>query len=167
MRTRLLWEGAAEAVVPASPSQVWAVLTDVTRVGEWSHECHTAQWGDGDDGPRVDATFQGSNRAGRNRWTRVCTITECVPGERFAYVTSGGLPRDSTEWTFVLTPEGEGTRVRQGFRILRISRFMELVIVALVPAHRDRRAALREDLVRLGRIAASAGVGSAREELSP
>ncbi len=28
------------------------------------------------------------------------------------------------------------------------------VIVALVPAHRDRRGALREDLVRLGQIAA-------------
>ena len=154
MRTRLHWEGEAEAVVPASPAQVWAVLTDVTRVGEWSHECHTAQWDDGTDRPRVGATFRGSNRTGRNRWTRVCTVTECVPGVRFAYVTSGGVPPDSTAWTFVLTAEGPGTRIRQAFRILRISRFMELVIGALVPAHRDRRAALQEDLVRQGQIAA-------------
>lgn len=166
MRTRLLWEGAAEAVVAASPSQVWQVLTDVTRVGEWSHECHSAQWSHGVDGPRVGATFTGSNRTGRNRWSRVCTVTECVPGERFAYVTSGGFPPDSTAWTFVLTPENAGTRIRQDFRIVRISRFMELVIMALVPAHRDRRAALREDLVRLGQRAACVDTAPSQGDLS-
>jgi hypothetical protein len=31
-------------VVDAPVQQVWDVIVDVTRVGEWSHECRTARW---------------------------------------------------------------------------------------------------------------------------
>ena len=44
-----------ETEVSASPGQVWTLLTDVTRVGEWSHECRAASWLVGDDRVERDA----------------------------------------------------------------------------------------------------------------
>lgn len=49
--------------LPATPEQVWQVLTDVPRIGEWSHECHTAQWLDGADQAAVGARFRGTSKA--------------------------------------------------------------------------------------------------------
>ena len=71
-----------------------------------------------------------------------------------AYRTSGGIPPDSTEWCFELEelPTG-GTRIRQSFKILKLPRSTETVIYLLMPQHRDRREALRGDLLRLGEVA--------------
>jgi hypothetical protein len=38
---RLSLSGEVQVTTTAAPSAVWAVLADVTRVGEWSHERHT------------------------------------------------------------------------------------------------------------------------------
>jgi uncharacterized protein YndB with AHSA1/START domain len=153
MRWKVAWEGELAVDVSASPSQVWAVVSDPTRVGEWSHECRTASWCDGDTRAAVGARFRGSNRAGSMRWSRVCTITELEPERLLVYRTNGGVPPDSTEWRFRLEPVAAGTRVTQSFRILKFPRLMELATVAFVPRHRDRTDALRADLVRLGEVA--------------
>jgi hypothetical protein len=81
-------------------------------------------------------------------------VTELEPGRTFAYRTDGGIPPDSTAWTFRLEPQFGGTRVTQSYEILKFARWMELATIALVPPHRDRSAALREDLLRLGDVAA-------------
>ena len=36
-----------EAEVAAPVDAVWRVVSDVTRTGEWSHECHSVHWLDG------------------------------------------------------------------------------------------------------------------------
>lgn len=144
--------GEVEAVVPGSPEEVYAVVTDVTRIAEWSHECQGAEWLDGATGPAVGATFRGTNKVNRFGWSRVCTITDLEPGRSFGYRTSGGVPPDSTAWTFEFHPHADGTRVVQRYEVLRFSRAMELITYALVPAHRDRRPALRADLERLGEV---------------
>lgn len=51
-------------VVDAPVQQVWAVVSDVTRVGEWSHECCGAAWLGGADGPAPGVRYRGRNRAG-------------------------------------------------------------------------------------------------------
>ena len=146
--------GEVQAVVAASPEDVYAVVADVTRIAEWSHECRAAEWLDAATGPALGARFRGSNKVDRFGWSRVCTITELEPGRRFGYRTSGGVPSDSTRWAFDLKPtDSGGTRLRLRFRILRMSRPVELAIVAFMPQHRDRREALGEDLVRLGQVA--------------
>jgi uncharacterized protein YndB with AHSA1/START domain len=159
-RWSVAWTGSQEALVAATPDQVWAVLTDVTRIAEWSHECRGAAWLDGASGPAVGVRFRGTNKVGRFGWSRVCTVTDLDPGRTFGYRTNGGFPPDSTAWTFRLEPEAAGTRVTQSFEILKFPRVMELATVAFVPPHRDRAAALREDLVRLGEVAAGTGTVS-------
>ena len=33
--------------IAAPPEAVYAAISDVTRMGEWSEECHTCEWHDG------------------------------------------------------------------------------------------------------------------------
>jgi hemerythrin-like domain-containing protein/uncharacterized protein YndB with AHSA1/START domain len=148
--------GAAAVHASAPPEAVWQVLTDVTRVGEWSHECHAATWTDGSTHAAVGARFRGSNRAGSARWSRPCTIHLCNPPSEFGYRTRGGrLMRDSTEWYFALEPEDAGTRITQRYRIRSLAAWADRLGWLIIPAHHDRRAALERDLERLAAIADS------------
>ncbi|MGA8209851.1 MAG: SRPBCC family protein [Nocardioidaceae bacterium] len=154
MTRTVMREGSVEVTVDASPDQVWAVLTDVTRIGEWSHECKAARWLEGSPAaPVVGARFRGRNKAGLVRWSRPCTVTEADVARRFAYRTKGSLADDSTEWVFTLEPSGSGTRLAQSFRVLSLARWAEILIARLVPQHQDRRADLTADLERLGELA--------------
>ena len=153
---RLSLSGEVEVIAQAGPAAIWAVLTDVTRVGEWSHECHTAEWLDGATGAAPGVRFRGRNQSGWARWARSCTITVCYPPGEFVYHTQGGLLGDSSEWRFVLEPTpGGGTVIRQSFRILAGQAWADRLIWRLVPAHHDRLAALRGDLERLATLAAA------------
>ncbi len=154
--------GRAEADVSATADQVWAVLSDVTRIGEWSHECHTAQWLDGADRAAVGARFRGANKARFARWTKPCTITDLQPARRLVYRTNGGIMGDATEWAFALEPTERGCRIVQSYEILSLPRAVEWAILKMVPEHLDRSEALREDLARLGTVAAAASPGGDR-----
>jgi hemerythrin-like domain-containing protein/uncharacterized protein YndB with AHSA1/START domain len=148
--------GTASVHASAPPDAVWQVLTDVTRVGQWSHECHTATWTDGSAHAAVGARFRGSNRAGPARWSRPCTIYLCNAPSEFGYRTQGGrLMRDSTEWYFALQPEDTGTRITQRYRIRSLAAWADRLGWLIIPAHHDRRAALERDLERLAAIADS------------
>jgi len=149
-----------EAVVGATRQQVYDVVTDVTRVGEWSHECRSSAWVDGSSGPAIGARFRGTSQASWAKWSRTCTITELDPGRRFAYETSSPL-HDRTRWTFDFTDGPSGTTVRQTYLTLSFPRWLELLILTIIPAHRDREDALRADLVRLGQVAAEQRAGVA------
>jgi len=154
MRWSVPTSGEVTAEVAAAPDQVWGVLSDPTRTGEWSHECHTVEWVEGYDRPVTGAKFRGRNKSGQMRWARTCTITELEPERLLVFRTSGGYPPDSTEWRFRLAPAGDGgTRITQSYRIVHMPRYLELMIVLFLRAHLDRRAALADDLVRLGEVA--------------
>jgi hypothetical protein len=45
--------------IAVAPERVYAAISDVTRMGEWSEECHACEWHEGYDGPVVGATFDG------------------------------------------------------------------------------------------------------------
>jgi len=56
--------GTASIVVSAPAEALWALVTDVTRTGEWSPEATGGAWIDGATGPAVGARFKGTNRGG-------------------------------------------------------------------------------------------------------
>ncbi|WP_199580339.1 SRPBCC family protein [Blastococcus sp. TBT05-19] len=144
--------GSVELVVPAGPDAVYAVVADVTRIGERSPECHTATWLPGAPAGTVGAVFRGSNRAGRAaRWSRRCEVVAAEPGRVFAFRT---LPerldltrRDSTTWRYDLEPVPGGTRVRHSYVITQLPlRPMRAVYGLLLPQHRDMRPQMRLNL---------------------
>lgn len=96
----------AELTVDAPPERVWALVSDITRAGEWSPEATGGRWRDA-TGPAVGARFVGGNRHGRLRWSTHCRVTESEPGRRFTFVVS----ESRTAWGWVLEPAGAGTHV--------------------------------------------------------
>jgi hypothetical protein len=136
--------------VPASA--VYAAVSDVRRMGEWSPECVGATLDDPGLPLTVGSRFTGHNRMGRWRsWTTRCTVTASVPGRCFAFdVRLGGLV---STWRFdlVAAPDGSGTEVVQSWQDRRGPG--RRMIGALTSGVRDRgrhnRETMRRTLLRL------------------
>lgn len=101
---------ASVLVAGVPPERVWALVSDVTRTGQWSPENTGGRWVDGATGPAPGAQFVGTNRNGIFRWWTSCRVTECVPGQRFAFdVSAARLP--VARWDWSMCPAGAGTEV--------------------------------------------------------
>ncbi|MFC4783610.1 SRPBCC family protein [Nocardioides sp. MAHUQ-72] len=143
-----------EVVVDATVAQVWAVVGDVTRIGEWSHECRAARWLGGAAGPTPGARFRGRNRAGWARWGRTCEILAATPHHELVWRTvPTPLFPDSTVWRILLEPREDRTLITQSFTVLRAPWLLDRLYARLIPAHQDRDARLAQDLARVGAVA--------------
>ena len=87
------------------------------------------------------------------RWGRVCEIVRVKPYELVWRTVSTALYPDSTEWKIRLQRTGNATEIEQSFKVVRGLKLLALVYGFLLPAHRERTAALVEDLRRLGDLA--------------
>jgi uncharacterized protein YndB with AHSA1/START domain len=111
--------------IAASPESVYAAISDVTRMGEWSEECHACEWHEGVDGPEVGATFDGHNRHGEHEWTSQGKVIEADPGRAFAFECSMMDFHYST-WGYRIEPTETGSRVTEWSEDLRPESAMEL-----------------------------------------
>ena len=154
-RRRLQHQGSTAVVVEAGIDAVWDVVRDPTRVGEWSHECVHGEWVGGATEARPGARFRGRNKQGLFRWGRLCEISSVEPYELVWLTVPTRLYPDSTEWAIRLAPDDGGTRIEQAFRVVKGTK-LEPVYATILPAHRDRMDALKQDLERIGALAAGA-----------
>ena len=98
--------------IDAPPALVWGMLSDVTRMPEWSPELIRAQWVGPVHEPQVGAKFRGTNRNKVFRWSTSCEVVAATPGTRFAYrVSHRGLP--VSEWAFDIVEAGSGCQVTE------------------------------------------------------
>ena len=140
----------ATVEIAAPIDVVWSLVSDITRVGEWSIECRSCEWLDGATGPAVGARFRGRNRRNTSLWTRTCEVLAVEPPHLFVWRTlPTRLLPDSTEWTLELTDEGDHTRLTESMRILQIPGRYERLFALVLPQHRDRTADLQADLDRV------------------
>ncbi len=100
--------------IAAPPDRVWSLISDMTRMGEWSPEATGGKWLGDASGPAPGARFRGTNRAGWQRWSTTCTITDCVPGQRFAFAVTAGPAKVAT-WSYEIEPTGAGCRVTESW----------------------------------------------------
>lgn len=100
-----------ERVIDASPEVVYDLVADVTRIGEWSPECTSAEWIKGATEAAVGAQFKGNNKLGFVKWSTKPEITEADRGRTFAFKVPGKF---GPQWRyeFEATEQG-GTRVVQ------------------------------------------------------
>jgi deazaflavin-dependent oxidoreductase (nitroreductase family) len=146
--------GRVDVVVDAPLDAVWRVVADVTRTGEWSHECLEVRWLDGAVAAAPGVRFRGRNRAGWARWGRTCEIVAVDEPRELAWQTvSTPLFPDSTVWRIRLEPAEELTRIVQEFEVVRAPKLLDHLYAAIVPTHRDRTARLTADLECIGAIA--------------
>jgi uncharacterized protein YndB with AHSA1/START domain len=110
--------------IAASPEAVFAAISDVTRMGEWSEECHDCEWHEGFDGPDVGATFDGHNRNGEHEWTTQGKVIESDPGRVFAFECSMMDFHYST-WGYRFEAIESGCRVTEWNEDIRPESVME------------------------------------------
>ncbi len=107
-------EVVVEREIAAPAERVWAMVADVTRMGEFSPENVGARWLGGASGPAPGARFRGTNRRGWRRWSTWCTVIDADAPRRFAFrVAAGGLA--VAEWHYELEPTATGCRVTETF----------------------------------------------------
>jgi uncharacterized protein YndB with AHSA1/START domain len=112
-------KGSVTVHIAAPPGLVWDLVSDVTRIGEYSPETFEAEWLDGADRPRAGASFRGHVR--RNGWGPVywttCTVLAADPGREFAFAVGGPGGTTANTWRYRLEPVAGGTDVTESFEL--------------------------------------------------
>jgi hypothetical protein len=134
----------------APPAAVWALISDVTRIGEFSPETFEAQWLRGATGPAEGAYFRGHvkrNGVGPVYWT-TCKVVACEPEREFAFSVMAGA-RVVDTWRYVIAPAGDGVEVTESFE-LGPNPLMKLYWVLLGRLRgRTNREGMRQTLERI------------------
>jgi uncharacterized protein YndB with AHSA1/START domain len=145
--------GTASIEIVAAPELVYRLITDVTRMGEWSPECYRCTWLDGTDAAVRGARFRGYNKLGLYRWQTTAVITGADEGRSFAFTTiHDKTGREETAWRYDLRPSPAGTVLTESYQFLWcpvVSRLIEL------PVPRGRQVG-RGILLTLSKIKAAA-----------
>ncbi len=104
---------AVSLQIDAPAAEVWELVSDITKMGEYSPEVVEAEWLDGATGPSLGAHYRGHVRR-NERWPvlywTTCEITACVPGELFEFAVVMGGRRVNT-WRYVFAAAGEQATV--------------------------------------------------------
>ena len=105
--------------IAAPADRVWDLVSDVTRVGEFSPETFEAEWLGGARRPAAGARFRGHvrrNGRGPVYWT-VCTVVTSDPGREFAFTVAGPGGATVNTWRYQLAPSAGGTAVTESFEL--------------------------------------------------
>lgn len=120
-----LFQARSEIRISARPEDVYALVSDLPRCGEWSPECQGGEWISGEPGT-VGAVFSGHNLRSpdvvawapvvRGHWTTTCEVVEAEPGRRFSWAmrTRAGERQDSV-WGFDIEPDGDASILTHRF----------------------------------------------------
>ena len=138
----------------ATPEQAWRLVTDITRMGEWSPETTSAVWRAGARGPALGARFRGTNQMGSKKWRSTCTVTACEPGRRFAFHVSIGQ-FSVADWAYEFEPTEDGCVVTELWEDRRGA--LVTWLSPVITGTKDRARRNEETMtVTLDRLAASA-----------
>jgi len=104
----------SDSVVIDRPADfIYDMVSDVTRMGEWSPVCRACWW-DGGDGPHVGAWFTGRNATPERTWETRSQVVAAERGREFAFVVGGNRVR----WSYTFAPVAKGTEVTETWEFL-------------------------------------------------
>jgi hypothetical protein len=112
-------QGSVTVHMNASPKSVWDIVSDVTRIGEFSPETFEAEWLDGATGPAIGAKFRGHvkrNEIGPVYWA-TCEVTTCELERDFGFAVLIGS-RPVNTWRYLLEGKDGGTDVTESFKLV-------------------------------------------------
>ena len=104
---------SGSVVVHASPEEVYDLVSDVTRTGEWSPVCRACWWDEGTPG-QAGAWFTGRNEVPGRTWETRSQVVAADRGREFAWLVGGSLVR----WSYTLEPVDGGTRLTESWEFL-------------------------------------------------
>jgi hypothetical protein len=109
--TELKLSDSISVAVP--PDKLYALVSDVTRMGEWSPICKACWWDEG-AGPQVGAWFTGRNQTPERTWETRSQVVAADPGREFAWEVNNGW----VHWGYTFEPDDEGTRLTETWEFL-------------------------------------------------
>ena len=110
---------SGSVVIMRPAGELYGMVADVTRMGEWSPENRGAVLSGAASVPEVGTVFDGANTRGRVSWSTRCTVTRAVPGREFAFRVHaiGGthrkVPGRIATWRYTLQEHDGGTLVTE------------------------------------------------------
>lgn len=111
--------------IGASASEVYDLVSDVTRTGEWSPECVAATWSSGEPG-MVGSQFVGSNyernaESGQEwRWDMTCQVVDATHPTDFAWsVLTEAWDEETSVWRYRIDEVTGGVLLIHTFRMAR------------------------------------------------
>lgn len=140
--------------IEASPEQIYAFVSDLTRQHETSPEIASCEWLDGATGPAVGARFKAMNHAGRlPDWPNKPVVIVADEGREFAISRTEPFA-GTLEWRYVLEPEGTGTRVTESYTVTKPISIVGWFIIDTLYGLKDRQADLHAGMLEsLDRLA--------------
>ena len=135
----------------APPRDVWALVSDVRRTGEWSPECVRVM---PVGGPRCGTFLLGVNRRAKVRWATLSRIHVYEPEHEIGWT----VLTNRSEWTYRLEPQGSGTRLTETRRTPRGEGtfgvwFTERLLSGQAAHDDELEAGVRTGLERIKRLA--------------
>lgn len=101
---------SGSVVINRSPDEVYALISDVTRMGDWSPICKGCWWDEG-AGPTVGAMFTGRNELPDRQWETRSEVVAAEPGKEFAWSVTE--PPTRARWGYTFTAVDKGTEVTE------------------------------------------------------
>jgi hypothetical protein len=146
--------------VDAPPDVVYRLVSDVTRMPEFSPEIRRCVWLDGAAGPAVGARFRATNQLPRRPpWNNTPIVIAADPGREFAISRTEPFA-GTLEWRYRLGPEDGGTRLTESYEVTRPITPVGWFIIGTLFGGKDRRSDLHRGMQEtLRKIAAVAEEG--------
>jgi Polyketide cyclase / dehydrase and lipid transport len=150
------WKFSESIIVSRPAEELHAMVSDVTRMGEWSPVC-TGGWWD-DDTRGVGAWFTGHNETPTKTWETRSQVVANEPGREFAFAVGG----DRTRWGYTFTPAADGTEVTESWEILPAGeayfsdRFGETADAEITGRLENARSGIHDTLAAIKKAAESA-----------
>ncbi len=139
--------------IVASPEHLYAMVSNLQRMGEWSPENDGGAWLDDAAVAVPGARFRGQNRNGSKSWKSLVTVTTAEPGRRISFQVSVG-PVKISQWSYTFESVPTGCRVTESWRDLRPRWFVP--IATFVTGVSDRPTHNRQGMEQtLERLAAA------------
>ncbi|HEY5832485.1 SRPBCC family protein [Streptomyces sp.] len=142
------FEVRIETEVAATPEEVYAVVSDMPRTGEWSEECQGGAWVIGSPAT-VGAVFEGRNYRPesvvawapvvRGEWFTRAEVVAAEPDRafRWAMCDSAGKAQESV-WSFEIEPADGGSRLVHHFRMDSVTEGIRGITSGMGDAERRR-----------------------------
>lgn len=99
-------------LVSQNPDVLYKLVSDVTRMGEWSPVCVGCWWDS--DSRGAGAWFTGRNETPERTWETRSQVAADEPGSEFTFVVGG----DRVRWSYTFEPADGGTRMTESWDFL-------------------------------------------------
>ena len=100
--------------VAASAEEIYALVSDIGRTGEWSPVCTRCWWDDEARAGQVGAWFTGRNELPDRTWETRSEVVAAEPAREFAWIVGGTFVR----WGFSIEPADEGATLTESWEFL-------------------------------------------------